>query len=144
MQERNAALAEEIKEERAEQAEAQKKRVWRLSQRKKALIRWAILGIAVVYAGITLAMQQRTISMQKQEAKDLQQRQEQMQQDLEFLKEKEAYTGTDAYIERAAREKFGWVKEGEIIFRKQEDAQGGEGSDDAAPSEPVSGAPYGE
>ena len=141
MQERNAAPAEEIKEERAEQAEAQKKRIKGLSQRKKALIRWAILGVAVVYAGITLAMQQRTISMQKQEAQNLQQQQEQMQQDLEFLKEKEAYTGTDAYIERAAREKFGWVKEGEIVFRKQEDAQSGENADTAAPSEPVSSAP---
>lgn len=139
MQERNAAPAEEIKEERLEQAEAPKKRVRGLSQRKKALIRWAILGVVVVYAGITLAMQQRTISMQKQEAKDLQQQQEQMQQDLEFLKEKEAYTGTDAYIERAAREKFGWVKEGEIVFRKQEDAQSGESEDAAAPSEPASG-----
>ncbi len=139
MQERNAAPAEEIKEERASQEKAQKKPAWRLSQRKKALIRWAILGVVVVYAGITLAMQQRTISMQKQEAKELQERQEQMQQDLEFLKEKEAYTGTDAYIERAAREKFGWVKDGEIIFRKQEDAQGGE--DTAAPSQPDSSAP---
>lgn len=138
MQERNAAPAEEIKEEHAKQEKAQKKPAWRLSQRKKALIRWAIVGVVVVYAGITLAMQQRTISMQKQEAKDLQQRQEQMQQDLEFLKEKEAYTGTDAYIERAAREKFGWVKDGEIIFRKQED---GQGADASAPSEPDSGAP---
>lgn len=139
MQERNAVPAEEIKEERAKQEKAQEKPAWRLSQRKKALIRWAILGVAVVYAGITLAMQQRTISMQKQEAKELQERQEQMQQDLEFLKEKEAYTGTDAYIERAAREKFGWVKDGEIIFRKQEETQGG--GDAAAPSEPVSSAP---
>lgn len=139
MQERNAVPAEEIKEECAKQEKAQKKPAWRLSQRKKALIRWAILGVAVVYAGITLAMQQRTISMQKQEAKELQERQEQMQQDLEFLKEKEAYTGTDAYIERAAREKFGWVKDGEIIFRKQEETQGG--GDAAAPSEPVSSAP---
>ena len=57
---------------------------------------------------------------------------------LEFLKEKEAYTGTDAYIERAAREKFGWVKDGEIIFRKQED---GQGADASAPSEPDSSAP---
>ena len=139
MQERNAVPAEEIKEERAKQEKTQKKPAWRLSQRKKTLIRWAILGVAVVYAGITLAMQQRTISMQKQEAKELQERQEQMQQDLEFLKEKEAYTGTDAYIERAAREKFGWVKDGEIIFRKQEETQGG--GDAAAPSEPVSSAP---
>lgn len=139
MQERNAVPAEEIKEERAKQEKAQKKPAWRLSQRKKALIRWAILGVVVVYAGITLAMQQRTISMQKQEAKELQERQEQMQQDLEFLKEKEAYTGTDAYIERAAREKFGWVKDGEIIFRKQEETQGV--GDAAAPSEPVSSAP---
>ena len=138
MQERNAAPAEEIKEEHAKQEKAQKKPAWRLSQRKKALSRWAIVGVVVVYAGITLAMQQRTISMQKQEAKDLQQRQEQMQQDLEFLKEKEAYTGTDAYIERAAREKFGWVKDGEIIFRKQED---GQGADASAPSEPDSSAP---
>ena len=138
MQERNAAPAEEIKEEHAKQEKAQKKPAWRLSQRKKTLIRWAIVGAVVVYAGITLAMQQRTISMQKQEAKDLQQRQEQMQQDLEFLKEKEAYTGTDAYIERAAREKFGWVKDGEIIFRKQED---GQGTDASAPSEPDSSAP---
>ncbi len=138
MQERNAAPAEEIKEEHAKQEKARKKPAWRLSQRKKALIRWAIVGVVVVYAGITLAMQQRTISMQKQEAKDLQQRQEQMQQDLEFLKEKEAYTGTDAYIERAAREKFGWVKDGEIIFRKQED---GQGADASAPSEPDSSAP---
>ncbi len=48
-----------------------------------------------------------------------------MEQDLEFLKEKEAYTGSDAYIERAAREKFGWVKEGEIIFKKAAGCDGG-------------------
>ena len=34
---------------------------------------------------------------------------------------------------------YGWVKDGEIIFRKQEDAQGGE--DTAAPSQPDSSAP---
>ena len=56
-----------------------------------------------------------------------------MEQDLEFLKEKEAYTGSDAYIERAAREKFGWVKEGEIIFKKQQDATGDTGSNDTQP-----------
>ena len=49
----------------------------------------------------------------------------------EILKEKEAYTGSDAYIERAAREKFGWVKDGEIIFRKQED----EGAANAQPTQ---------
>ena len=106
----------------------------RASQRKKALFRWVLIGAVVIYAGVTLAMQQRTISAQKQEAKDLQERQKQMEQDLEFLKEKEAYTGSDAYIERAAREKFGWVKEGEIIFKKQQDAAGGmDGADAAQP-----------
>ena len=54
-----------------------------------------------------------------------------MEQELEILKEKEAYTGSDAYIERAAREKFGWVKDGEIIFRKQED----EGAANAQPTQ---------
>lgn len=105
----------------------------RASQRKKALLRWALIGAVAIYAGVTLAMQQRTISAQKQEAKNLQEQQKQMEQDLEFLKEKEAYTGSDAYIERAAREKFGWVKEGEIIFKKQQDATGDTGSNDTQP-----------
>lgn len=103
----------------------------RVAQRRKTLIRWAILGVACVYAGITLALQQRTISAQKKEEQDLQQLQQQMAQELEILKEKEAYTGSDAYIERAAREKFGWVKDGEIIFRKQED----EGAANAQPTQ---------
>ena len=94
----------------------------RASQRKKALLRWALIGVVAIYAGVTLAFQQRTISAQKQEALNLQEQKKQMEQELEFLKEKEAYTGSEAYIERAAREKFGWVKEGEIIFRKQQDA----------------------
>lgn len=122
-------LHNEIKEEKERREIA----AGRGSQRRKALFRWALIGVVAIYAGVTLAMQQRTISAQKQEAKDLQEQQKQMEQELEFLKEKEAYTGSDAYIERAAREKFGWVKEGEIIFKKQQDAADDSKDKDAQP-----------
>ncbi len=134
MQEERAVANEPRKDQREAQSQA-KANKQRASQRKKALLRWALIGVVAIYAGITLTLQQRTISAQKQEARNLQEQQQKMEQELEFLKEKEAYTGSDAYIERAAREKFGWVKEGEIIFRRQQEAAQDTEPGDAQPGE---------
>ena len=69
-----------------------------------------ILCVAAIYALSGIGLKLITIVSQKHKQVAL------LEQDLE---QQEAYVGTEEYIEQAAREKFGWVKENEIIFRKK-------------------------
>ena len=78
-----------------------------------------ILCVAAVYALSGIGLKLITIVSQKKKQAALLQQQAALEQQVEDLEQQEAYVGTEEYIEQAAREKFGWVKENEIIFRKK-------------------------
>lgn len=78
-----------------------------------------ILCVAAIYALSGIGLKLITIVSQKHKQAALLEQQAALEQQVEDLEQQEAYVGTEEYIEQAAREKFGWVKENEIIFRKK-------------------------
>ncbi len=78
-----------------------------------------ILCVAAIYALSGIGLKLITIVSQKHKQVALLKQQAALEQQVEDLEQQEAYVGTEEYIEQAAREKFGWVKEDEIIFRKK-------------------------
>lgn len=78
-----------------------------------------ILCVAAIYALSGIGLKLITIVSQKHKQVALLEQQAALEQQVEDLEQQEAYVGTEEYIEQAAREKFGWVKEDEIIFRKK-------------------------
>ena len=78
-----------------------------------------ILCVAAIYALSGIGLKLITIVSQKHKQVTLLEQQAALEQQVEDLEQQEAYVGTEEYIEQAAREKFGWVKEDEIIFRKK-------------------------
>lgn len=78
-----------------------------------------ILCVAAIYALSGIGLKLITIVSQKHKQVALLEQQAALEQQVEDLEQQEAYVGTEEYIEQAAREKFGWVKENEIIFRKK-------------------------
>ena len=81
-----------------------------------------ILCVAAIYALSGIGLKLITIVSQKHKQVALLEQQAALEQQVEDLEQQEAYVGTEEYIEQAAREKFGWVKEDEIIFRKKKAA----------------------
>ena len=78
-----------------------------------------ILCVAAIYALSGIGLKLITIVSQKHKQVALLEQQAALEQQVEDLEQQEAYVGTEEYIEQAARENFGWVKEDEIIFRKK-------------------------
>lgn len=78
-----------------------------------------ILCVAAIYALSGIGLKLITIVSQRHKQVTLLEQQAALEQQVEDLEQQEAYVGTEEYIEQAAREKFGWVKENEIIFRKK-------------------------
>ena len=78
-----------------------------------------ILCVAAIYALSGIGLKLITIVSQRHKQVALLEQQAALEQQVEDLEQQEAYVGTEEYIEQAAREKFGWVKEDEIIFRKK-------------------------
>lgn len=95
-------------------------------KKRKINIRILILLLVGIYAGVTIAFQQSTIQSQLRKKQSLLEQQSELMEQIEFLQNEESFIGTDTYVERAAREKFGWVKDGEILFKKKDEQQGGE------------------
>ena len=99
----------EIKEE--EGIYMAKKR-YRLKWRTKLLLASALLRY------FFFLFTQQAIEMQRQQNKieELNQAISQVQLENEVLTRQIEHTQSDAYIENAARDKLGWIKEGETIF----------------------------
>ena len=97
--------------------EERKKRKWKIS------IRLLIIGAVVIYAIIVLINQQITLSEQAAQKEELQAQATELANEQESLERKLEYVDTDEYIEQTARERLGWIKEGEIIFRRTKDGQ---------------------
>lgn len=84
-------------------------------------MRLIALGAVVLYSLITILGQQPIISEQQSIQNQLTAEVEELQQTKNFLMSEKDFIGTDAYVEQVAREKLGWVKADEIIFKEVED-----------------------
>ncbi|MCD7826560.1 MAG: septum formation initiator family protein [Clostridiaceae bacterium] len=78
----------------------------------------AVLCGVMLYQQSALKAQGKEYASQLEELNEEKQELEQEQEDVEEFKE---YVKTDSYVEDVAREKFGLVYDGEIIFEPEED-----------------------
>lgn len=85
-----------------------------------SLIRSAVIGVVAVYACFMIVSQVATLQEKKEAKQQLIAVQVSLEQEIEELKDDAEYVGSDEYIEQKAREALGWVKDGEIIFKKAE------------------------
>ena len=86
----------------------------------KGLIKWAVLVALVCYAVITMISQQSVIADQNARKQELLEYEAELTEQKDLLLNELDYVGTDSYAERVARDKLGWVKEGELIFKEKE------------------------
>jgi len=89
----------------------------------KINFRFLIIVGVVAYAVFALINQQIILSGQSAEKSKLEESEQELSDEKEFLERELDYIGTKEYIEQAAREKLGWIKKDEIIFRRTEDGQ---------------------
>ncbi len=85
---------------------------WRMKPRLKLLIFAAIF----LYVGTVLVQQEFKMREQLKEKAALLEKMEETREINEELRYKLEYMETDEYVEKAARERLGWIKEGEIKF----------------------------
>ena len=76
-----------------------------------------VLGGTMLYQQFSLKAEGREYTSQIKELKKEQKKLEQEQEELEEFKE---YVKTDSYAEEIARDKFGLVHKGEIVFEPEE------------------------
>jgi len=89
-----------------------------MAVKKKVTLKFKliILFACLVYTGILFVNQTTLTADLNREKEALTQEYEQQAMLNSQLKNQAQFTGSDAYIEKAAREKLGWVKENEIKF----------------------------
>lgn len=75
-----------------------------------------LLACFLAYTGFVIFSQQANIGELKAEQEQLAQQYEQLQTDLSRLQHKSEYMNTKDYVENAARDRFGLVYNGELIF----------------------------
>ena len=100
-----AAKAEKPKEK----SKVDKKRL-----RKRVIS--ALLALGLLYAGFTFVRQEIKMREQNGEIAEAKKTLEQWQDGNLQLSRQIDYMNTQDYIEDAAREKLGWIKQGEILF----------------------------
>ena len=88
------------------------KRVYVLKLRTKFIIVILLLG----YFLSTMIQQEWDMHNQRMQISSLEQEVSQAQHDNEILSRQIEHTESDDYIEQAARDRLGWVKDGETIF----------------------------
>ncbi len=78
-----------------------------------------LLACFLTYTGFVIFSQQANIGELKAEQEQLTQQYEQLQTDLSRLQHKSEYMNTKDYVENAARDRFGLVYNGELIFEAE-------------------------
>lgn len=86
----------------------------------KTRIKILILLILVIYFGLAIAEQEVELNEQRQAIQDLNAQIADAKGESTELERMIEYTETIEFVERAAREYFGWVKEGEIKLVEKE------------------------
>ena len=89
-----------------------------MAVRKRVTLKFKliILFACLVYAGVLFVNQTTLLADLNREKTEMQEQYEQQSMLNAQLQNQAQFTGSDAYIEKAAREKLGWVKENEIKF----------------------------
>lgn len=80
-----------------------------------------ILVVTAVYAVLSISLRFITISQQKDKQKELLAQKEAILDEIDELNSEKEYVGSEEYIEKVAREKLGWAKEDELVFKKKEE-----------------------
>ncbi len=107
------------KKEEAKEA-ALKKALGGHAHQAKLAIRIVVLAVVCIYAAVSMILLGAKYAAQEEKLELLKQRRDELQSELAVLAEQEEYIGSAEYIEQAARAKLGWVKQGEMIFQKDE------------------------
>lgn len=92
------------------------KQKFRIGNYKK-LIRVVVVFAVAVYCIITVISQQITMNQQQAKHDELLSKQTALSANVEELQRKLEYVNSLSYAEQTVREKLGWVKDGEIIFK---------------------------
>lgn len=98
-----------------------------MRRRRKKLSRATVFGVIVLVSVLcgTLTYKQNTLKAQGKEyasqIKELEQQKKELQEEKKDLEEFREYVKTDEYAEEVARDKFGLVYKGEIIFEPEEE-----------------------
>lgn len=97
-------------------------------RRRRKKLSWAtVFGVIVLTAVLcmTLTYKQNVLKTQGKEyasqIKELEKQKKELSEEEKELEEFKDYVKTDAYVEEVARDKFGLVYKGEIIFEPEED-----------------------
>ena len=96
-----------------------------MKKRRKRLSPATVFGVIVLTLALcgTMAYKQNVLRMQEKEyaaqLQELKKQQKELEQEKEDLEEFREYVDTDEYAEEIAREKFGLVHKGEIIFEPE-------------------------
>jgi len=89
----------------------------KINERKSRIhISFFVMIVFVVYAVIMLVKQSTIINRQKLEQEDFIRVKTQLESEISSLENELEHVGSDEYVEQIARERLGWVKEGEIKF----------------------------
>ena len=91
------------------------KKGYRLKFKAKFLVAIVFVG----YFSSILFRQELEMHRQKKRIGELRQEISQVKQDNDSLSRRVKHTRSDEYVEQAARDKLGWVKEGETIFMEK-------------------------
>ncbi|MEZ4358405.1 MAG: septum formation initiator family protein [Eubacteriales bacterium] len=77
-----------------------------------------LLFLCAVYAAIVFFNQETLIRSQNEEIATLTEQKEEAVIENQFSEENISYVTSNEYIEKVAREKLGWIMEGEIKFKE--------------------------
>lgn len=86
-------------------------------------VKFIVLAAVVVFSAVMIALKVDELGAMQAKHAQLVQQEKTLSEQLEELENQENYIESDAYAEKIAREKFGWVKDGEILFKRTENGQ---------------------
>ncbi|MGI6161210.1 MAG: FtsB family cell division protein [Christensenellales bacterium] len=91
-------------------------------KKRKVSLRFLVVALAafLIYAGFTFFDQQARLNRIHNEQLEVNKAMEQVQNEIDLLESKVKYTESDEFIEGLARERLGWVKEGETRYLEKE------------------------
>lgn len=93
---------------------------------QKRLSKWTVVGVIVLTAVLSSIMlyKQNTLRAQgkvySSQIEELEKQKDKLVQEKKEIQEYKEYVKTDEYIEEVARDKFGLVYKGEIIFEPEQ------------------------
>jgi cell division protein FtsB len=88
----------------------------KIKKRKRRRILAVLFSIFFTYFVVTVFSQQATMYDQEKQKEDIQQQIAEVENEQSLIRSNMSFSTSDGFTERQAREKLGWVKEGELKF----------------------------